>query len=333
MTSPPLVVEVVRGDLVESRHEVHVAVWQATRGLVLSAGNPDHVAFVRSSIKMFQALPLVDCGAADRWGLTGEELALATASHGGEPFHVAAARSVLARCGAHEEQLACGPTMPMHAPSADALHRAGIVPGRIHNNCSGKHAGMIALALAEGWPLEGYHRSGHAVQQGVRDTLARWTGLPGTSFGVAVDGCGIPTFAVPLSAMAAGCARLSAAAANGDTAPSRVLGAMMQHPEYVAGTDRLCTDLMRAARGLWAKVGAEGYYCAGIPAEGLGIAVKVADGAWRAVEPALLAVLLELGALDGPARAALARYVEPPITNTRGEVVGAIRAARPAAWR
>ncbi|MGE3191445.1 MAG: asparaginase, partial [Vicinamibacterales bacterium] len=280
--------------------------------------------------KMFQALPLVARGAADRWGLADEEIALATASHGGEPFHVAAAQSVLARCGAREDQLACGPTAPMHAPSAEALRQAGVAPGRIHNNCSGKHAGMLALAAAEGWPTDGYHLPGHPVQAGIRDTLAEWTGVPADTFGEAVDGCGIPTFTLPLADMAAGCARLSAAAADGVPAPARVLGAMTRHPDYVAGTGRLCTDLMRAAGGrLWAKVGAEGYYCAGVPSERLGIAIKVEDGAWRAVEPALLATLDAIGVLDDAARRALAAYAAPTLVNTRGETVGGLRARWP----
>jgi len=320
-------VEVLRGAIVESRHRVHAVVAHAEHGPLLVAGDPEHVSFVRSAIKMFQALPLVESGAADALGLGEEELALCTASHGGEPFHVAAARSILAKAGAREEQLACGPQAPLHRPAADALRAAGLAPTRIHNNCSGKHAGMLALAAHRGWDLDGYERPEHPVQLQVVATLARWTGLAPGDLGVATDGCGLPTFALPLSAAAAACARLAAAAAEGVEAPRRVIAAMTAHPNHVAGTGRLCTDLMRAANGRsFAKVGAEGYYCAGVPAAHLGLALKVEDGAWRAAEPALLALLAAVGAIGATELRELAGYVAAPVTNTRGDVVGAVRA-------
>ncbi|MDP1570319.1 MAG: asparaginase [Vicinamibacterales bacterium] len=329
MANSALHVDVLRGGLVESRHRVHAVVADAAGRLVWAAGDAGLVTFVRSAIKMFQALPLVEDGGVERYGLTAAEIAITTASHGGEPFHIDTVRALLGKTGCTEEMLACGPHPPMHQASAGALGTGGITPGRIHNNCSGKHAGMLALAGLHGWPRAHYQLLAHPVQSRVLATLAEWTGVPHEAIGCAVDGCGLPTFALPLDAMARGCARLSAAAARGDEAPARVLGAMTAHPEYVAGTDRLCTDLMRAAGGrLWAKVGAEGYYCAGVPDRGLGLALKVEDGAWRAVEPALLAVLGEAGALDDEVLAALEQYATPTITNTRGERVGAIRVHR-----
>lgn len=321
-------IDIVRGGIVESRHRVHAVVADARGGIVWSAGDTGHVTFVRSAIKMFQALPLVEDGGVERFGLTGEEIAVTTASHGGEPLHLDAARSLLGKIGVNADRLACGPHPPMHAASADALRDAGQAPERIHNNCSGKHAGLLALATLHGWPLDGYHLLAHPVQSRVLATLAEWMATPHDQIVCAVDGCGLPTFALPLDRVALGCARLSAAAHAGDEAPARVLGAMTAHPEYVAGTDRLCTDLMRAAGGrVWAKVGAEGYYCAGVPARGLGIAVKVEDGAWRAVEPALLAVLRAVEALDNEAVESLETYATPAIMNTRGERVGVIRVA------
>ncbi len=321
-------VEVTRGSVVESRHRVHVAVVHAERGLVASAGDPHRVSFVRSAIKAFQVLPFVGDGGVARFGLTGEELAICTASHGGEPFHVRAVRSLLDKIDAAEGNLACGAHPPLNAAAAETLRAIGVPPSRIHNNCSGKHAGMLALARLHDWPLDGYHRLEHPVQQRVRQTLASWCGVPGPSIGVAVDGCGLPTFALPLDAVAHGCARFAAAAADGMAAPAAIHAAMTSHPEYVAGTDRLCTVLMQAARGrLFAKVGAEGYYCAGIPDARLGVAIKVEDGAWRAVEPALLATLRALDALSGADYEALGRYAQPTLLNTRGEVVGQIRAA------
>jgi L-asparaginase II len=326
MTMGKCTVEVLRGDVVESVHHVHVAIAQAEQGLIASAGNPAHHSFVRSSIKMFQALPLVEAGGVERFQLSGEELALCTASHGGEPFHVAAARSILAKAKVTEAALACGPQAPMHEPTAHAMIAAGNSPGRIHNNCSGKHAGMLAHCVQQQWVTNGYHRASHPMQQRVISTLARWMRVNADDLSQAVDGCGLPTFAIALDAVAEGCAKFSAAVADADPAPATIFNAMVSHPEYVAGTDRLDTDLMRAAgTRLFAKVGAEGFYCAGIPSMRLGIALKVDDGAKRAAEPALLAVLRRFNAISAAEWDHLASYGAPTILNTRHEVVGSLR--------
>ena len=327
MTSGHCHVDVWRGDVVESQHRVHVAIVHAEHGLTASAGNPAHHSFVRSAIKMFQVLPFVEFGGVDHFGLTQEELALCTASHGGEPFHVAAARSILAKAKLTERALACGPHAPTHAPTAEAMKAAGEAPARIHNNCSGKHAGMLAFAVHQQWVTNGYHRAAHPVQQRVLATVSQWMGVDAGAIEQAIDGCGLPTFAMPLDAVAEGCARFAAAAADGVAAPARIFAAMVAHPEFVAGTDRLDTALMQVAkRRLFAKVGAEGFYCVGIPAMRLGVALKVEDGAWRAVEPALLATLRRIDAIGATELDLLARYAEPAILNTRGETAGAIRA-------
>jgi L-asparaginase II len=327
MTPGQCVVEVLRGSEVESTHRVHVAVVHAEQGLIASAGNPAHHSFVRSAIKMFQVLPFVEAGGVARFQLTGEELALCTASHGGEPFHVAAARAILAKAKVTDAALACGPHLPMHEPSAAALVTAGQAPGRIHNNCSGKHAGMLAHCVQQQWVTNGYHRATHPMQQRIITTLARWMRIDSDEMTQGIDGCGLPTFAIALDAVAEGCAKFSAAAADGDPAPAAIVSAMTTHPEFVAGTDRLDTDLMRAAgQRLFAKVGAEGYYCAGVPAMRIGIALKVEDGAKRAAEPALLAVLKHLGVIDSYTFAGLSKYAAPNIVNTRNEVVGSIQA-------
>jgi L-asparaginase II len=320
-------VDVFRGEVIESRHRVHIAIVHAEHGLTASAGNPAHVSFVRSAIKMFQALPFVEQDGVERFGLTDQELALCTASHGGEPFHVAAAQSILAKAELNEHDLACGPHPPMHVPSAEALRKAGLTPSRIHNNCSGKHGGLLAFTRQSGWKTNGYHEFGHPTQQRILATLSQWMEVPAEDIEHAVDGCGLPTFALPLDAVAQGCARFAAAAADGTPAPRRLFDAMTRHPQYVAGTDRLCTDLMRESDGaLFAKVGAEGFYCAGIPGQRLGVAIKVEDGATRASEPALLATLRRLDAITDAHLTTLARYAQPSILNTRGEIVGAIEA-------
>jgi L-asparaginase II len=316
-------VEVIRGDIVESVHRVHVAVCHADLGLVASAGNPAHTSFVRSSIKMFQALPLVEAGGVARLGLTGEELALCTASHGGEPFHVRAAQSILAKAGIGDDLLACGAHPPMHEPSAQAMVAANQVPSRIHNNCSGKHAGMLAHCVQQQWPTQGYHLIAHPMQQRIVSTLAMWMRIGADEMSLAVDGCALPTFALALDVVAGGCAKFAAAVIGGDAAPAAVFNAMVTHPEFVAGTDRLDTDLMRVAQTrLFAKVGAEGFYCAAIPTLKLGIALKVEDGARRAAEPALLAVLRKINAIGLAEIARLSSYSDPVILNTRNELVG-----------
>jgi L-asparaginase II len=320
------IVEVLRGDVVESSHRVHVAVYHAEQGLIASAFNPAHHSFVRSAIKMFQVMPFVEAGGVAHFGLTGEELALCTASHGGEPFHVAAARSILAKARVTEAALVCGPHLPLHESTAQAMIAGAEKPGRIHNNCSGKHAGMLACCVCQQWVTNGYHRGAHPLQQRIRTTLQRWMRINPDEIEAAVDGCGLPTFAIALDAVAEGCARFAAAAADGTTAASTVVTAMVDHPEFVAGTDRLDTDLMRAAgKRLFAKVGAEGFYCAGIPGMQLGIALKVEDGAKRAAEPALLAVLKRVDALRSAELEQLERYAQPKILNTRQEVVGHVR--------
>lgn len=311
----------------ESRHLVHVAVSDAAGRLVSSCGDPDLEVFYRSAAKPFQALPLVEEGVADRLRLSRAELAACCASHEGEPPHVEAARSILAKAGMDEGALRCGPDGPFSRAEAQALARRGEAPGRIHNNCSGKHAGMLALAVTMGWDPEGYHLASHPVQRRMLDEIARWSHLPQARIGVAVDGCGVSCFAVPLKEMAASFARFAAAAAAGE-APARIVQAMVGEPFMVGGTGRACTEVMRrTGPRAFVKLGAEGVYVGGLPAEGLGFAIKVADGGRRAAELALVEVLHALGALAADDVDALARWGRPEVRNTRGEVVGEVRSS------
>ena len=320
-------VEVRRGATVESRHAVSVAVVDGGGALRASAGNPELATFARSAIKPLQALPLVEDGVAERFGFSAMELALACASHSGESRHVELATGMLRKIGLDEHALACGPHVPMHEPSARALRESGRAPTRIHNNCSGKHAGMLALARANNWPIAGYHTADHPVQQRMLHELVRWSGVPPEEIALGVDGCGIVTFALPLIAMAGAFAAFAATARRADSAAGAIVRAMTMFPEYVGGSERMCTELMRTAGGrIFAKVGAEGVYCAGVPGAELGIAVKVEDGALRAAEPALLVVLHSLGLLSDDEFGQLERYAEPIVRNTRGEPVGELRA-------
>ena len=311
----------------ESRHRVHVAVARADGSLLAEMGDAEILTFYRSAAKPMQALPLVEEGIAEGMGLTDEELAVCCASHQGEPAHVEAARSILRKAGADETLLRCGAHAPYAADEAARLARSGEEPKRIHNNCSGKHAGMIALAVGMGWDPADYHRADHPVQRRMIDEVVRWTGLPADRLPTAVDGCGVVCFAAPLSVMARSFAAFTAAADEGDAA-ERVVSAMTAHPFMVGGTGRTCTDVMEAAGGrAWVKLGAEGVYGGGLPGRGLGFAIKVADGGRRAVEPALVRLLEDLDVLSAGEVERLARHGNPEVRNTRGERVGEIRAA------
>jgi L-asparaginase II len=321
------IVEVRRGAAVESRHRVHAAVVDGRGKLRAYTGDPTLVAFARSAIKPLQALPIVEDGVCERYDFNDVELALCCASHNGEARHVEAVRSMLRKIGADEDTLACGPHVPMGAAAARALAAAGRQPGRIHNNCSGKHAGMLALARYYTWPLVGYERPQHPVQLRMLSEVSRWSHVPVDDIALAVDGCAAVTFGLPIEGMARAFAILAAAARRADAGPERIVQAMVRHPGYVAGEARLCTDLMRLAGGrIFAKVGAEGVYCAGVPGAEIGVALKIEDGATRAAEPALIAVLQSLALLSEEEVGALERYAEPDILNTRDERVGTIRA-------
>jgi L-asparaginase II len=320
-------VEVWRGSVIESVHRVSIAVADPSGRLRAESGTPDLVCHARSAVKPLQALPLVEEGIAKSLSMTVQEIALCCASHSGESHHVATARAMLRRIGLDESALACGAHPPFHEPSARALQERGEKPGRIHNNCSGKHAGMLMLACAKGWPVGGYEKGAHAVQARMLDTIAAWTEAPKDEIPTAIDGCGVVTFALSLRQMASAFARFAAAARRGDDAPATIAQAMGRNPDYVGGTDRLCTELMRTVDGrIVVKTGAEGVYCATVPGAELGIALKVEDGAKRASEPALIAVLKALGLVSEDEVARLARFAMPVIVNTRGEEVGAIRA-------
>lgn len=307
-------------------HRISVAVVDVEGRLRASAGDPGLVSFARSAVKPIQAAAVVEDGAADRFGFSERELALCCASHSGEEIHVHAVRSMLRKIGVGEESLACGPHEPLHAPSAIALRAAGDAPRRVHNNCSGKHAGMLALAVVNGWPVSDYERQPHPVQQRLLDTIARWTGATVDDIPTGGDGCGAVTYALPLRSLARAFAAFAAGARTGQATPRRIVRAMVGCPEYVAGTGRLCTELMRTAGGrIFSKVGAEGVYCAGIPGAELGIALKVEDGARRAAEPALIGVLRALGLLSDNEMLWLTEFAEPDVKDTRWESVGRIR--------
>lgn len=325
--SPEGCVHVVRGGVVESRHRVGIAVADASGRTVAAVGDVDRLTFYRSAAKPFQALPLIEDGVVDAFGLADEEVALCCASHEGEPPHVDGARSILAKAGATEDLLRCGPHAPYSQEASRLLVERGESPGRIHNNCSGKHAGMIALAIARGWDPHDYHRLDHPVQRRMVEEVVRWSKVSADRIPLAVDGCGVVCFATPLRDMALSFASFAQAADRRGSA-ARIVDAMTTYPFMVAGTGRACTDVMIAAGDrVFVKLGAEGVYGGGIPAAGLGFAIKVEDGGRRAVEVALIRVLELLEVLDADEVRALAHHGQPRLENTRQEPVGQMRPA------
>ena len=316
-------VRVTRCGTTESIHRVHVAVADARGRLIGGCGDPAQVAFYRSAAKPFQALPLVEDGVVERFGFTREELALCCASHNAEPEHLALAQSMLARTGLDERALACGPHPSLRPERARELWARGVRLRAVHNNCSGKHAGMLALAVAQGWPPEGYLERGHPVQLRMLAEIARWTGVAASELVTGTDGCGVVTFALALAEMAASFARFTAAADAGDPA-ARIVAAMTGHPFAVAGTGRTCTAVMQRLGGrVFVKTGAEGVYCGGVRGRGLGFALKVEDGARRASDMALIGVLSDLDVADAADVAALAEG-RMEVVNTLGVDVGRI---------
>ncbi len=321
-------VEVVRGGLVESRHEVHVAVVHADGTLLASTGDPSRITYYRSAAKPMQALPLVEEGIADRFGLSTEEIALCCASHEGEPAHVEGALSILAKAEADPDLLRCGAHAPYSRRAAMDLTRSGQEPRRVHNNCSGKHAGMIALAVGMGWDPVDYHLAGHPVQKRMIEEVVRWSGVPDTRLPKGIDGCGVVCFAAPLEAMARSFATFTRAAADEGSGTARIVDAMTSHPFMVGGTGRTCTDVMDVAgKAVFVKLGAEGVYGGGLRGRDVGFAIKVADGGRRAVEVALIHVVASLDALTVHAFEARTPHGRPTLRNTRDEVVGEVRPA------
>jgi L-asparaginase II len=326
--SNPAIVEVLRGPLVESRHCGAIAVSDAGGKLAWAIGDVERPVYPRSAVKALQALTLIESGAAHRFGLASEELALACASHSGEPDHVTTATRMLARAGLEPSALKCGAHWPIHQPSGQALARAGGSATPLHNNCSGKHAGFLCAACAMDADRARYTESAHPVQREVKATLETLGGLTIGEEVCAVDGCSVPTWAMPLAALARAFARFGSGqglAPERAKAAERLRAACTAHPWHVAGTGRFDTELMRAfGARVFVKTGAEGVHCAALPELGFGIAVKCDDGAGRAAEVMMAATLARLLASDAD-RAALAPFLRPTLRNWNGIAIGSLR--------
>lgn len=325
----PILVEIMRGDHVESVHRGAVAVCDADGGLVMEIGDVAQHVFPRSAVKAMQALPLVESGAADALGFGDRELALACASHRGEACHVEMAGAMLGRVGLDGEALECGVHWPLNHDATVELARAGHQPSALHNNCSGKHSGFLCTCRHLRLEHRGYVGFDHPMQGMIREAMQDVTGVVHDGHNSATDGCSIPTYAIPLESLAAGFARMAAGQGLGAmraTAARRLLAACMAEPFFVSGTDVADMALMQASPGrIFVKSGAEGVFCAALPEHGLGIALKCDDGTGRAGELMIAAVLAKLFRQDVALSAALAGLASPDVKTRKDVPVGKVR--------
>jgi L-asparaginase II len=328
-----VLVEVLRGNRVESIHLGSIAVVNAAGENIYQTGDPAFEISMRSCAKPLQAIPVILSGAAARFKFSDQELALFCGSVSGQSFHVEAVRSVLKKIGLTDDALLCGTHPPSHRTTAKELQQKGVKPGPVHNNCAGKHAAMLALCMHHGWDTTNYLPLEHPVQQLILATIVEMTGVEKENIHAAVDGCGVPVFYVPLKNLARAYARLAepflleeSRLNSTQQAIKKLMSAACIHPEMVAGDERICTDIMRlAGKSVFAKTGAEGGYALALFDKGWGAALKIEDGNQRALGPAVIELLQQLGALSNSALTQLKNYHYPAILNHRKEQVGELR--------
>jgi len=323
-------VQVTRGTARESLHRGAVAVVDRSGRVRYRAGDPELELFLRSSAKPLQAIPLIESGAVDTFGLGEHEVAVTCGSHSAEPEHLAAVRSILEKAGLDEGALQCGVQPPLDAAQAAALARAGRTPTALHHNCSGKHAGMLATCRAHGWPVDTYRAPDHPVQREIAGIVGEFCGVSSAAMATGTDGCGVPTFHLTVAQTALAFARLADPAdlaPRRRTAAARLVRVMVAHPRMVAGTGRLDTVLMEAFPGrLVAKEGAEGVSGIGLVERGWGIGVKIEDGSRRGLGAVVLETLRQLEFVSASDLDALAAHYRPEIRSTDGRVVGEMHA-------
>jgi L-asparaginase II len=330
----PILVEVRRGAIVESRHRGAIVIAEPDGHVVKHLGDDGFVTSTRSTIKPIQAIPFITSGAADHFNIDERELAVVCGSHEGEQIHTETVAGMLARAGLDESALRCGAHAPYNQETARKLEASGQPFSQLHNNCSGKHTGMLMTAVLRGLPLDDYVSAEHPVQREIVLTLARMADLD-ENLPTAIDGCSAPTFGVPLRSLAVAFARLvnpSDADSAAARATHRIVAAMINHPEMVGGTKgRFDTELLRAGHGkLVCKIGAEASYSVGVlPCElfprGAGFAIKMEDGSYRGLGPTVVETLAQLGVLNKDEVAQLAAYHRPVVENRRGVNVGEVR--------
>lgn len=329
LSDNPVLIEAIRGDTVESFHRGSFVVVDAHGHVVMSAGDTDAMVFPRSAIKPIQALGLVETGAASAFGLGHAALALACGSHNGEITHTDIVGNWLKRIGCKPSDLVCGPSLPWTNEAKAILTEKKQKPTTLHDNCSGKHAGFLTIAKHLGHPILGYNRGDHPVQQRIIGIIEQMTGMDLFDAPKGMDGCGVPTIAVPLGNLALAMARLSDPHDQPEIrqkACARIRNAMAMEPYLIAGKGRFCTRVIDAlGQDALVKTGAEGVYCSALSKLGLGIAIKIDDGARRAAEAVVMRLLLKLDVLTDRAMGILLNLLEPPIFSRSGEVIGVLR--------
>jgi len=319
-----ILVEVTRGNHIESIHRGHIVVIDSKGDILYLIGDPDFKICLRSCAKPLQVLPVISTGAADKFSFTPEELAIMSGSLNGQDFQVKTIKSILNKIGLDEHFLQCGVHRPSHRATAKKLQEEGKKPSVLHNNCAGKHIAMLTLCVHHRWPLNNYMVKEHPVQQLILKTVSSMTEVPVKEIEIGVDGCGVPVFFLPLKNLARSYAQLTSAS---DQAIHRLMEAILSHPEMIAGDERICTDIMRVLdRKVFAKTGAEGGYAMSLMREGWGVAIKIEDGNNRAMQPVIIEILKQLKVLNIEEEDKLQSYHHPVIKNHRGEIVGSIKA-------
>jgi L-asparaginase II len=329
---PEVLVNVMRSGIVESRHRGHLVAVDAKGQVIYSLGDPKAVTFWRSAAKPLQALPLVEEGGIEFFGLTAQELAVICSSHGGETEHIQAVASILRKIGLTEDALECGPAAPMNGSAARNLLRNNKPFLPVHNPCSGKHSGMLALCILKGWPVKGYYQVGHPVQQTILKTISQTTYYKQDDIKLGIDGCGVPVYCLPILNMAMAFSSLAqppeTTGAGRKSALQQICDAMTSYPFFVAGTNRLDTILMEVTEGrLVAKLGSESVYCVGLKNNGMALCLKIEDGGYRALAPAVIQALARLGWLTEEEVKQIRSKMRLTITNHRGEAIGSLEAS------
>ncbi|MFD2205047.1 asparaginase [Kiloniella antarctica] len=328
----PVMVEVTRGNMVESIHRATYVVVDAAGKVVLSGGEYERMTYGRSAIKCMQALPLIESGAADDFNLTDAEISIACASHDGQALHVKTVQAWLDKVGFIPDDLECGSHLPYHIPSMVELLKSGGSESTLHNNCSGKHAGFLTVCKQMGVDHKGYVNYEHPLQQRILGTMESMCGLDLGSAPRGVDGCGIPVIGAPLANIALAMARFADPSDQPEArqdACARIMKAIAAEPFMIAGSDRFCTKIVEATKGrALIKTGAEGVYTGIIPELGLGIALKADDGVTRSAETVIGMILKHLKIIDDETALALKDILEPPLFNRAGIQVGQTRAAQ-----
>ena len=324
-----VLVRVMRGGHVETLHRGHIVVVNTKGKIVYKVGDPDFLFCLRSCAKPLQALPVIETGAADYFHFTEEEIAVFCGSLNGQDFHVKAVENILSKIGLDSNHLKCGIHQPSHRGTAKKLSSEGTPPLPIHNNCAGKHTAMLTLCVFNSWQIDNYCHIDHPVQQMIMEKISNMTEVPKEKIGIGIDGCGVPVFFLPLRQLALAYTKLSESHPSNqqgkNTPVARMMKAVLNHPEMIAGDERICTDIMRSLRRrVFAKTGADGGYALSIMDKGLGVGIKVEDGNNRALHAVVIETLKQLGLLHEKERRNLAKYHHPVILNYQREEVGVV---------